>query len=324
MALSGQSAAQTLNDIIARRPVLEPVLRAFEPLLTVREELVRSLSGQLRAADLHLPAVEPERMTQGISLLAGADCQGLATYLAGSAAGLLPQLTQFTGLKAAVPALENFFADPPKPPLAEDHDPTGQDLRERLCSAVLASLDDPVKELATTLSLDAAVLKFAGEMVLSPVLRALTANARPVRGVDPWEEGNRWRQGYCPVCGSFPIIGWLDKATVKEDSPYLLAGGGKKHLYCGLCGASWSFRRNACPSCGAEGKGAVNILQQSDASHGERVDWCDKCKAYCPTVDLRTADAIPDMDAMALGMLHLDMVAAQKKLHPLKASFWNV
>ena len=92
MALSGQSAAQTLNDIIARRPVLEPVLRAFEPLLTAREELVRSLSGQLLAADLHLPAIEPERMTQGISLLAGADCQGLVPLLSVNSLWAIPSI----------------------------------------------------------------------------------------------------------------------------------------------------------------------------------------------------------------------------------------
>ena len=47
-------------------------------------------------------------------------------------------------------------------------------------------------------------------------------------------------------------------------------------------------------------------------------------QSYCPTVDLRESGEVPDMDAMALGMMHLDMVAARKGLSPLKASFWNL
>ena len=41
-------------------------------------------------------------------------------------------------------------------------------------------------------------------------------------------------------------------------------------------------------------------------------------------MDLRECGGVPDMDAMALGMMHLDMVAARKGLSPLKASFWNL
>ena len=68
----------------------------------------------------------------------------------------------------------------------------------------------------------------------------------------------------------------------------------------------------------------MEILRESGKSRGERLDWCAKCKSYCPTVDLRECGEAPDMDAMALGMMHLDMVAAHKGLSPLKASFWNL
>lgn len=67
----------------------------------------------------------------------------------------------------------------------------------------------------------------------------------------------------------------------------------------------------------------MELLRESGPAHGERLDWCTKCKGYCPTVDLRERDTVPDPDALALGMLHLDMVASRKKLHPLRPSFWN-
>jgi len=41
-------------------------------------------------------------------------------------------------------------------------------------------------------------------------------------------------------------------------------------------------------------------------------------------VDLREREGIPHMDAMAMGMMHLDMVASHRKLRPLKPSFWNM
>lgn len=44
MVLSRQSVAKTLEDVAARRPVLEPVLRAFEPLLTAQAQLTEDLA----------------------------------------------------------------------------------------------------------------------------------------------------------------------------------------------------------------------------------------------------------------------------------------
>ena len=133
-----------------------------------------------------------------------------------------------------------------------------------------------------------------------------------------------WTQGYCPVCGSLPVIATLDKRVFDEKNAFLAGGGGKKRLHCGLCATSWTFRRSTCPSCGRQGNEVMEILRESEGANGERLDWCVHCKTYCPTVDLREREAVPDMDAMALGMLHLDMVASRRGLQPLRPSFWNM
>ena len=109
----------------------------------------------------------------------------------------------------------------------------------------------------------------------------------------------------------------------EEKNAYLAGGGGKKHLHCSLCGTDWVFRRGACPSCGKEGNDVMEMLRESKNAQGERLDWCTKCKTYCPSVDLRERDTTPNLDALALGLLHLDMVAAKKGLHPINPSFWN-
>ena len=53
------------------------------------------------------------------------------------------------------------------------------------------------------------------------------------------------------------------------------------------------------------------------------MEWCRYCQGYLPVVDLRERSSRPDMDALALGMMHLDIVAAEKGLHPLSPAFWN-
>ena len=72
-----------------------------------------------------------------------------------------------------------------------------------------------------------AVLLFAFGFVLAPVLRVLVAQSLPEEGEAPWDAGSQWKQGYCPVCGSFASIGWLDKPMLDEKNAYLAGGGGK-------------------------------------------------------------------------------------------------
>jgi len=67
----------------------------------------------------------------------------------------------------------------------------------------------------------------------------------------------------------------------------------------------------------------MEILKEAGNALGERLDWCTRCKTYCPAVDLRERDTTPDLDVLALGMLHMDMVAAQKGLQPIHPAFWN-
>jgi len=310
-----QSIAETISDIVSWRPVLAPVLKAFEPVLEGTAKLAEELEPAVSEAGLVIPELDMEKETNGVSLLAGSELNGIAPLLARSASVMLPLLAGSGAQGMDNPALAAFFAG------------TGEnsDRNRQLACAVMNGSDDTIVKIAESCGLEPSVLKFTGETVLSPVLRAMVHNYLHGRESEemPWDEGNRWSQGYCPVCGTFPTIGWLDLHSLDKNNPYLKTGGGKKHLHCALCGAEWKFRRSVCPSCGSEAKGTINILREERINHGERIEWCTECKAYCPVVDLREREKTPDMDAMALGMLHLDIVAADKKLVPLKHSFWN-
>ena len=306
MAESRQTVSETLADIAACRPVLQPVLHAFAPLLEARAALPETLAPMLEESGFSLPSWQQERAQQGAPLLSGVALDGLSSLVKTSARKLLPLLTALPGMADHAAALETFFLSP-----------DGKVMQG--ADSLLAGNESGIAALASEAGVPAPVLLFALETCLGPVLHVVAAKYRA-----PWDERpSSWMQGFCPVCGSFPSIAYLDKRVFDEKNAFLAGGGGKKHLHCSLCGTEWHFRRGACPSCGKEGSGTMELLRESSGSRGERIDWCTSCKSYCPSVDLRERDAVPDMDAMALGMMHMDIVAAQKGLLPLKPSFWN-
>ncbi|MGJ3522319.1 formate dehydrogenase accessory protein FdhE [Nitratidesulfovibrio sp. D1] len=312
MAAKRQSVAETLADVTSRRPVLEPVLRAFEPLLSAGHALAGKLADPVREAGLRLPELQWDRAQQGVSLLAGVSLTGIAGPMRQAAEELLPLLTTIEAVAPHADSLRAFFLRPVE----------ADDSRDALAEAVVAGRS--IESIARDGGVEPGVLAFVTGFVVSPVLHAMVAAAVPEEGDAPWDTGGAWQQGYCPVCGAFPTIAWLDKPILDDKNAYLAGGGGKKHLHCSMCGAAWKFLRGACPSCGKEVSGTMEMLRETEAARGERLDWCTKCNTYCPTVDLREREAVPNLDALALGMMHLDMVAARKKLRPLRPSFWNM
>ncbi|MBQ3059780.1 MAG: formate dehydrogenase accessory protein FdhE [Desulfovibrio sp.] len=311
--VSSLSVAQTLAHVARRRPPLQSALDVFEPLLSSRADLPDKLAPCLRTAGMTLPVWDRYRAGQGQSLLAGHSLRGADNAIRKAAAKLLPLICALPPFRDCTDNLQALFSWPVR---AEENRGT---VAEQLMEALLASDEQSFIQLTELAAVPPHLAELPAEFIFSAVLRALTQSLAE----RPWEEGGTWRHGYCPFCGSFPILAWLDRPVQDEKNAYLAGGGGKKRLYCGMCGTSWHFRRGACPSCEAEGDGAMEILRESGAQWGERLEWCTKCKTYCPMVDLRESIAIPDLDATALGMLHLDMVAHQKGLAPLRASFWN-
>lgn len=314
MALSCQSVEETISGILARRPVLSPVLQAFAPLLAARAALPERLKPLLEAAGIRLPQMRRERAAEGYPLLAEMPLAGIGTALKAAAEELIPLLVAQDVVKPHEAKLRAFFLEAvegPESPVA-------------LAEAVLNETAERVEKIAADLDVPVQVLLFAFSFMLGPVLRALVELSPQGDGKEaPWNAEGAWRQGYCPVCGSGPSIAYLDRPVFDEKNAFLAGGGGKKHLHCSLCGTDWIFRRGACPFCGEEGTGVMEILKESGNALGERLDWCTKCKTYCPAVDLRERDTVPDLDALALGMLHMDMVAAKKGLQPLHPAFWN-
>ncbi len=336
-----ENVAQTAQRIINQRPVLEPIIKSFENIFDARATLPKELLPLLADLDIILPEFDEEYATHGRALLSGMSLTGLEPVISASAKTMLPLLAKQEYLKPFIPSLESYFITKETATANEQAQKTTHS-SSAVAEAYIANNAKVIEEVSAALEVPDQALLFAFHFILAPVLHALglhsvpavALQAEPDTDLDgatdqqknhlaPWDKNGLWKEGYCPVCASFPSISYLDRALLDENNQFLSSGGGKKFLHCSLCGINWHFKRGTCPACKEEGADVIEILKETKTESGERIDFCTKCKCYCPNIDLRTNGKRPDFDTMALGMLHLDMIAAEKKLTPLNPSFWN-
>ncbi len=295
-----KSASQTLSDICDRRPALASVLTVFMPLYAAREELRSSLQGSVSALP-ELQHPNAEFLSQGVPLLANASFDWIDAPFKEAAKAILPQLAGLEALAADIEAYAKGLE-------------SGKLVPSTLVAAYLSSDAKSLVKITKPFVASASVGAFLTQQILGPVLHA-------ARNASGETDTAAWRQGYCPVCGSFPSIGCLGRPD-PDQSEFAKGGGGKKFLHCSLCGNDWHFRRGACPGCNNEEPGAIEYLRAPDTPW-ERIEMCRKCNTYVPNIDLRETTENPDLDAESLGMLHLDLKAAEEGLKPLAPAFWN-
>jgi len=309
-----QSAQQTIQDICRWRPALSSVLAAFSPLIQKQEDLSAHYCTVFSEKAYILPAVEPARFQMGVSVLENGALPDLAPYFFECAKELSPYVAAIPRMKDSCAAYVKCFCD------------LSKEAQAAYVDASTSNTPNLLEGIAQSNAVDLFELALFANFVVSPILHDLvmaTYGATYEEGEKPWDTNTIWQQGYCPVCGAFPVIAWLDRGKVDERNTYLLPGGGRKHLHCGVCGADWRFLRLACPACGIAKSKKIEILSEENNTHGESLDFCSECKSYCPVIDVRERIAMPNLEAQALGMLHLELTAFEKNLHPLRASFWN-
>jgi len=163
---------------------------------------------------------------------------------------------------------------------------------ERALSAFLARDEAAIDAMAQEVSLDSTVLKFVTTMALKPSLNTLKGL------VSGAIQKGSWEYGYCPLCGSWPDIAYLDEQ-------------GTRMLHCELCGFEWNYPRIKCPFCeNSDSKELGYFMSQEEK--GLRVDFCKKCNVYIKTIDLRVAEAPAPLELENLITLHLDMLAHEQ------------
>ena len=138
------------------------------------------------------------------------------------------------------------------------------------------------------------LLLFLAESSIHPVLEAY---AEKLKG---YVDQEIWFRGYCPVCGSAPVLGELRKDA------------GERFLQCSSCSFQWRFKRLACPFCGNEDHKKLRHFHTEADGKAYRVDVCEECKKYIKTIDLRelNVEVVPLVEDMST--LHLDIIAEKE------------
>lgn len=111
-----------------------------------------------------------------------------------------------------------------------------------------------------------------------------------------------WLQGYCPVCGSAPILSLL------EDE-------GQRKLVCSFCWHLWSARRVHCPYCDSSQNKDLHYFY-SEEEKDTRVDVCDNCKKYIKTLDTRKVERLIYPPLEQISTIHLDIKAQEMGFEP--------
>lgn len=159
---------------------------------------------------------------------------------------------------------------------------------------------DAAHLLAVSLKADPEVL----HMLLVQLRHALAVRAR--LSIAPELLESDILHGLCPACASLP------------DLSMLVGTEGKRVLHCSLCGHRWPYQRTACVACRCESPKNLQLayLEGHDAEWAES---CQACKHYILGVDSRKLTAEPEhAHALALGLLHMDMLMQQEGYAPLE------
>ena len=161
-----------------------------------------------------------------------------------------------------------------------------------LVAAVLDGQAPTIREQAAALEVDGDLLCTLLRFSLFPALEQLAARLAPLRVLAAWQPG------YCPTCGSWPLLSeyrGLDQA---------------RFLRCGLCATEWSLDRQLCPFCGCRDHQQLGYLH-IEGDQQKRATTCTQCRCYNKT--LATLVPIPAIELAVddLATIHLDIIALE-------------
>jgi FdhE protein len=170
----------------------------------------------------------------------------------------------------------------------------GQLSVEEMAAAVLAGRAEDVHARADALGLDAGLTATTLRFTLFPSLVSLGAALEPARS------DVAWGRGYCPTCGSWPLLG--EFRGLEQI----------RWLRCGLCAAGWEFPRLACPFCDNRDHQRLGHLHVEGEEGRRRAATCEECRGYVKTVTTLGPLAPPQLLVADLATVYLDLAAAER------------
>ena len=168
---------------------------------------------------------------------------------------------------------------------------------DALFSGLLNGNEALFENMANELEIEKPVLGFFTYNSLKPSLCACADQLAVY--LNPNEP---WLQGYCPICGSAPIL------SILEDE-------GRRKLVCSFCWHLWSAKRLHCPYCDSSQNKDLHYFY-SEEEKDTRVDVCDNCKKYIKTLDTRKIERLIYPALEQISTIHLDIKAQEKGFEP--------
>jgi FdhE protein len=165
---------------------------------------------------------------------------------------------------------------------------------EEMLADVLGGRPEEIRRRAEEQRLDPVLTANVLRLTLLPML------ARWAVALAPLRQGVRWEQGFCPTCGSWPLLG---EFRGLEQTRF---------LRCGLCASSWEFPRLLCPFCGERDHRQLGYLHAEGEESSRRAATCDSCRGYVKTVATLTPLSDAGLLVSDLATMHLDMAAAER------------
>jgi len=102
--------------------------------------------------------------------------------------------------------------------------------------------------------------------------------------------------GFCPVCGTSPMVGIVRNRGVEQ---------GLRYLSCSLCASEWHMVRIKCSNC--ESTEGINFYTLEGSNSAVKAECCDNCSVYLKLLylerDSQMESSADDLASLALDML---------------------
>ena len=155
-------------------------------------------------------------------------------------------------------------------------------------------------ELPSTIAVDNINEYLLLEAIIHATLKPFLASQ--AKALISFVDQERWRRGYCPICGGRADFAFLDKER------------GSRWLLCARCDAEWLFQRLQCPYCDTQNQDVLAYFTDEEGIY--RLYVCDQCHKYIKAIDLRPIESEVLIPLERVLTLDLDRQAQEKGYQP--------
>lgn len=157
-----------------------------------------------------------------------------------------------------------------------------------LLNELLTGQPDALATRATESGLDPGIATTALRLTVLPWFAAIHRDAV------------RWEHGFCPICGSWPLLGEFRGLEQQ------------RFLRCGVCAGGWESPRLRCPFCATTDHQQLGYFFVESEEGKYRVSTCAACRGYVKMISTLTELSPMRLLVADVATLHLDLAAADR------------